>query len=134
MSKRVSRTHTRKTASRTRRSGENYEDLLESSGIHVPKGLSRNMIKQLYDANADNIKTRNIRSRSPVLSAGNDPSRDINFNEANQTEPTNCDLQESNLTTRVPPTIPTENKNSVVNTCLNTLNSTIHALKKLWKN
>ena len=68
------------------------------------------MIKQLYDAKADNINTRNVRSRSPVVSARHDLSRDINLNEANQIEHTNCYVQESNLTPSGPPTIPTENK------------------------
>ena len=129
MSKRASRSLTRKTASRTRRSDEKYVDLLESAGIHVPNGLSRKLIKQQYDANADNIQTRKARSWSPVVSAGSDLSQDINLNEAGQTA-SNCVVPELNLTPNVPPSIPTENTNSVVSTCLNTLNSTILALNK----
>ena len=64
-----------------------------------------------------------------MVSAGSDLSRDINLNEANQTA-SDCVVPELDLTPSVPPSIPTKYTNSVVNACLNTLNSTILALNK----
>ena len=76
----TSRAKSRKPVSSSRRSEDNYVDCLERFGIRVHKGITRNMIKKLYEANADKIHNRS-RSRSPLVSGDSEPARDSNSNE-----------------------------------------------------
>ena len=123
MAERTSRAKSRKP----RRSDDNYVDLLERSGIRVPKGLTRNMIEKLYEANADKMHNRS-RSRSPLVSDGSEPARDSNSNETTvHSDTPSYVIPDLSLTTGASSLSSTENVNSVISICLNTLNTTIQA-------
>ena len=127
MAERTSRAKSRKPVSRPRRSDDNYVDLLERSDIRMPKGLTRNMIKKLYEANADKMHNRS-RSRSPLVSDGSEPARDSNSNETTvHSDTPSSVIPDLSVTTGASSLSSTENVNSVISICLNTLNTTIQA-------
>ena len=125
MAERTSRAKSRKPVSRPRRSDDNYVDLLERSGIRVPKGLTRNMIKKLYEANADKMHNRS-RSRSPLVSDCSEPARDSNETTVHSDTP-NSVIPDLSVSTGASSLSSTENVNYVISISLNTLNTTIQA-------
>ena len=91
------------------------------------------MIKKLYEANADKIHNRR-RSRSPLVSDGSEPARDSNSNETTvHSDTPSSVIPDLPLATGASSLSSTENVNSVISICLNTLNTTIQAFNRQAK-